>query len=124
VFDRCSKRDAGIHGEIPHWTPKTKAVNQIKGDRHVIWIDRYNLVVHLRVVHIAIWKVNLVGIDIGIGCDEKCNYKTYQNLPKVNLGSLFAEQFAQRVPLAIGHGQQSRRSIGLNEYSVLVIDGF
>ena len=57
MLDRCGKRDARIHGEIPHRTPEAKAVNQIKGDRHVVWIDRNNLVVQLRVVHITVGKL-------------------------------------------------------------------
>jgi hypothetical protein len=64
VFDRRCKRDACVHGEIPHRTSEAKAVDQIKGDRHVVWIDRNNLVVQLRVVHITVGKINLAGVDI------------------------------------------------------------
>src|ERR1700758_764814 len=66
---RC-KGDTRIHREIPHRTPEAKAVNQIKGDRHVNWIDCYNLVVHLRVIHMSVGKIDLAGINIE--CHHGC----------------------------------------------------
>ncbi len=63
MLDRRSKGGMLVSMERYHTTPKTKAVNQIKGDRHVVWIDRNNLVVHLRVVHFTVGK-NLAGVDV------------------------------------------------------------
>src|SRR5579863_9322961 len=70
MFDRCCKGDARIHREIPHRTPEAKAVNQIKCDGHVNWIDCYNLVMHLRVVHISVGKIDLAGSNIE--CHHGC----------------------------------------------------
>ena len=54
VFDRRGQRDTRIHREIPDGPSEAESVNQMKGDSHVVWIDRNNFVAHLRMVRITV----------------------------------------------------------------------
>jgi hypothetical protein len=53
-----------VHRDIPDPLSKAETVNQVEGHGHVHGIDRHDLVVHLAIVHVAVWKVDVVGVNI------------------------------------------------------------
>ena len=73
MFDGSAESTTGVHGEIPHRATEAEAVNEIKGYRHVDWINGDDLVVHFGVVHIAIREADLVGIHV------ECHHRSVVN---------------------------------------------
>src|SRR5271169_2782808 len=62
VLNGGSQRNAGVHGDVPHWTPETKAVDELDGHCHVHRVDGYYFVVYLAVIHVTVWEVDLAGV--------------------------------------------------------------
>ncbi len=44
--------------------PKLKPLIRLYGYGHVHWIDRDNLIMHLGVIHIAVWKIDVTGVHV------------------------------------------------------------
>ena len=57
MFDGCRQRDARVHGHIPNLAAKTKAIDQVDGNRHRVRIDGDDLVVNFGIINVAIGKL-------------------------------------------------------------------